>query len=88
MRNATEILMDLELTTGQVAWLLGVTKPTINKWCKKHGLPHTKHGSHHRIVLSELRAWLERFMPHRTECVCKLSPTARARIAAFIEGAR
>lgn len=85
---APAILWELELTTTQVADLIGVCQPTVLKWCKHFGLPHAMRGAHCRITLRHLRAWLCLYLNGNDRAIGKLTPTARARIAAFIEGGR
>jgi len=49
------------LTTGDVAKYCGVSLSTVFRWIKEGYLPaYTTPGGHHRILLSEFRAFLER----------------------------
>lgn len=89
---APPIVWELELTTGQVAGLLGVGHRTVNRWCRQHGLPHRRLRRAVRrsryIVLADLRAWMRGHLMGKQNIINQLTPTARRRIAAFIEGGR
>lgn len=87
---APPIVWELELTTGQVAGLLGVGYRTVNRWCRQHGLPHRRLRRAVRrnryIVLADLRVWLRDYLMGRAQVIDRLTPTARRRIAAFVGG--
>lgn len=53
--------MDKLLNVGDVAELLGVSKATVNKLMKDHGMPHLKVGKLVRFNREAVIAWMDKF---------------------------
>jgi len=48
-----------QLTTSQVADLLGVTRPTVVKWLESGAIPYTRVGTHRKVALLDALRYRE-----------------------------
>ena len=57
------------MTTTEAATRYGVSQRTVERWCTRDGLPHTRNGKHGRIALDQqaVAAWL-RLYPAKYPC--------------------
>ena len=64
---------DAEVTPTEAAVLLGMSRPQVRKLMDRGLLEFRKVGTHHRIRVSSLRAFLEAERPRRREALAELA---------------
>lgn len=64
--------MPAELTTGQAADILGVSRPTVTKLIDNGQLPSTRVGTHRRVLAADVFAFRERSRSTRRRALDEL----------------